>query len=290
MSLKEYLAEDILAWRKLILSNGARKVDIDWLLQVGAGLSSSDLFKLSLNPEDLITLEKSLDELERLWRLYIDQNLPLQHLVGKCCWRDFQLEISSDALIPRQETELLVDFALEKFHQNLKGIWVDLGTGSGVLAIALARSLSQWQGHAVDCSQSALALATKNLESLSPKSKVKFHLGSWWEPIQDLNGTIDLVLSNPPYIPTSILKELDPIVLHNEPKLALCGGEDGMDACRKLVSGAIRGLCSGGWLIFEHHYDQSEQALELLNRYGFEDVSFRNDLQGIKRFAMARHP
>ena len=290
MSLKEYLAEDILAWRKLILSNGARKVDIDWLLQVGAGLSSSDLFKLSLNPEDLITLEKSLDELERLWRLYIDQNLPLQHLVGKCCWRDFQLEISSDALIPRQETELLVDFALEKFHQNLKGIWVDLGTGSGVLAIALARSLSQWQGHAVDCSQSALIVAKRNIKRLSANTQIHCHLGIWWEPLHPYFGSIDLVLANPPYIPSQLMDKLDPLVKDNEPYKALCGGMEGLDHSIEILSGAFEALKPGGWIMIEHHYDQSEKLLELMLDSGLGDIGFEKDLNGIKRFAIGRRP
>ena len=290
MAFNEYLAQEILTWRRLIASNRSSKEDIDLLLDIGAGLSSQELIRLSLYPKKFIRLKKSLEELEKLWDLHANQNVPLQYLLGKCYWRDLDLEVNSDVLIPRQETELLVDIALEKFHMDVQGFWVDLGTGSGALAVALARALPSWQGHAVDCSQAALSLAKKNLERLSPDSKVKFHLGSWWEPLQALNDSIDLILSNPPYIPTATFNQLDSIVLNNEPKIALWGGEDGMDACRELISGAMQFLSSGGWLIFEHHYDQSDQALELLDKEGFNDVSFRNDFQGVKRFAMGRHP
>ena len=290
MVVNEYLAQDILTWRRLIPSNRSSKEGIDFLLDLEAGLSSQELITLSLNPQKLIRLKKPLEELEKLWDLHVNENIPLQYLVGRCYWRDMELEVNSDVLIPRQETELLVDIALEKFHPNVQGFWVDLGTGSGALAIALARSLPSWQGHAVDCSQTALSLAKKNLERLSPYSKVKFHLGSWWEPLKSLNDSINLILSNPPYIPTSTFKQLESIVLNNEPKIALWGGEDGMDACRELVSGAMQALSSGGWLIFEHHHDKSDQALELLDKHGFDDVSFRNDFQGVKRFAMGRHP
>ena len=290
MAFNEYLAQEILTWRRLLSSNRSSNEGIDFLLDLEAGLSSQELITLALYPQKLIRLKKPLEELEKLWDLHVNQNVPLQYLLGRCYWRDMELEVNSDVLIPRQETELLVDIALEKFHPNVQGFWVDLGTGSGALAIALARSLPSWQGHAVDCSQAALSLAKKNFESLSPYSKVKFHLGSWWEPLKAVNDSIDLILSNPPYIPTSTFKQLESIVLNNEPKIALWGGEDGMDACRELVSGAMQALSSGGWLIFEHHHDKSDQALELLDKHGFDDVSFRNDFQGVKRFAMGRHP
>ena len=286
MESNEYSAEIILSWRRNLLSNGGRHVELDWLLDIGAGLSWVDLQRLYLYPQKLISLERSLEELSVIWGIHLREGRPLQHLIGKCYWRDFQLEINSDALIPRQETELLIDFALEKVDQKLKGFWVDLGTGSGALSIALSKALPRWEGHAVDCSQSALALAKRNLRALCPDSKVKLHLGSWWEPLKRLNGSIDLAIANPPYIPTSIMNQLDPMIRNHEPEIALCGGLDGLDACREVVAGAIAGLSSGGWLIFEHHHDQGQQALQLMEDNGFKNVSFKNDLEGINRFVM----
>ena len=103
-------------------------------------------------------------------------------------------------------------------------------------------------------------------------------------------GLIQLAIANPPYIPRSVFKKLDPIVRDHEPRLALYGGEDGLDSCRKVVSGSIGALCSGGWLMFEHHHDQSEEAMKLMVDAGLENVSSQNDLEGKRRFAIGRHP
>ena len=290
MGTKQISSEEILTWRRVNLSKGGRKVDIDWLLDVGGGLSSSELYKIILYPERSFLLEKSLQELEDIWKFHLTTNKPLQHIIGKCPWRDFVLEVNSDALIPRQESELLIELALKRFKNKSKGVWADLGTGSGAIAIGLARSFPEWNGHAVDCSKKAISLAIKNINSFSLKKKVSIHLGSWFEPLQKLNNSIDLVVANPPYIPRSLITKLHPTVRDYEPFLALCGGDDGMDACRKVVSGAFEVLSSGGYLIFEHHHDQSDRALGLLVDYGYKNVSYENDLQGIRRFAIGSHP
>ena len=136
----------------------------------------------------------------------------------------------------------------------------------------------------------ALMMAEKNLDRLNENSKVELSLGDWWEPLEPWWGSFDLVLSNPPYIPESVLKELEPIVRDHEPHLALSGGHDGMDSIRKIVGGAMTALSPGGWLIFEHHHDQSERSLDYLVQSGFINVTFEKDLDGIRRFAIGRHP
>ena len=157
---------DLLAWRRRLLADGGHAADLDWLLDLAAGLRWQDLQRLQLDPDGVeLTLDCSLDALEQQWLLHRQRQIPLQHLVGRCPWRDLELWVSPDALIPRQETELLVDLAVARglaspAPQWGRGrIWADLGTGSGALAVALARQLSGWQGHAVDCSAAALALA-----------------------------------------------------------------------------------------------------------------------------------
>tara|TARA_Y100001968_G_scaffold321662_1_gene356456 strand:- start:3405 stop:4277 length:873 start_codon:yes stop_codon:yes gene_type:complete len=290
MGFITYLGREILSWRKINLSQGGRRVDIDWLLDIGGGLCWSDLQKIVLYPQKHFEMEKSLDELGDIWNSHIKTGKPLQHLIGKCPWRDFILEVNSDVLIPRQETELLVDLALSKFKNSCEGVWADLGTGSGAIAIALSKSFPSWDGHAVDCSKGALNLAKKNFNNLCPASKVSFYLGDWLDPLSELKNSFNLIIANPPYIPRVLLNQLPPMVKDFEPILALCGGEDGLESCRKLVSGAFESLCSGGWLIFEHHHDQSERALKLLIENDYENVSFANDLEGIKRFAMGSHP
>ena len=272
-----------------MLCKGGRKVDFDWLLDLAAGVDWTQLQKIIINPELLISLSVQIEELENIWLNHLNDQVPLQYLISKCPWRDFELEISSNVLIPRQETELLIDIALEKIKNIKVGTWADLGTGAGPLAISLAKSLPNWKGHAVDISYDALKLAKRNLNVLVPNAKVDFLLGNWWEPLKKYSGSFELVLSNPPYIPTNLIQDLHPVVKNHEPHIALDGGEDGMDASRKIIFGSLNGLCKGGWLILEHHHDQSENIINLMKSIaGIEEVSFENDLNGIKRFAMCR--
>tara|TARA_B100000029_G_scaffold2324_1_gene2819 strand:- start:2336 stop:3208 length:873 start_codon:yes stop_codon:yes gene_type:complete len=289
METLEFSGEEILFWRKKLLSNGGRAVDLDWLLDLGGGLQWGELQKLLIDPSQSLTLDQSLDYLASLWQEHIDKQIPLQHLLGRCPWRDFELEVSSAALIPRQETEILMELALTRFDKNFLGLWADLGTGSGALAVDLARSFPHAEGHAVDCSQAALSLASRNLKRLAPLSNVHLHLGSWWQPLRPWWGKIGLVLANPPYIPTAVLNRLDPIVRDNEPHLALCGGPDGLNAFREIIARASKAIVNNGWLMLEHHHDQSDPVLELLIKAGFKDVCYAKDLDGIKRFALGRN-
>ncbi len=291
MELQALRAKDILSWRKKLLSEGGRPADLDWLLDIGGGLRWSDLQLIKIDQDSSsFTLEKSLEELEILWKTHLHDHTPLQYLIGRCPWRDFELEVSKAALIPRQETELLVDIALRRVGISFMGCWADLGTGSGALAIALARFFPKALGHAVDCSKDALSLAERNLIKLAPKAKVKLHLGDWWEPLEPWWGEIGLVVANPPYIPNRFLEALEPAVFDHEPHLALCGGEDGLIACRKVVFGAIKALQSKGWLILEHHFDQSDAVLGLMRKAGLKEIGFETDLEGVKRFAICRKP
>ena len=277
-----------LYWRRKMKLNGGRKVDFDWLLDIAAGVSWSQLQNIILNPENFIFLEISTEELEAIWISHLTDQTPLQYLISKCPWRDIELEVSADALIPRQETEFLIDVALKKVTDINFGRWADLGTGSGPLALSLAKSLPNWNGHAADISKDALELAKRNLKSIVPNANVRFSLGDWWEPLKKWWGSFDLVLSNPPYIPSDLIKELEPVVRNHEPLIALDGGEDGMNASKKIMLGASNGLAKGGWLILEHHYDQSEKIINFMKNIGMEEVSFEKDLSGIKRYAICR--
>ncbi len=289
MELKKLSAEELLAWRHKQLSKGGRAVDLDWLLDLGGGLCWSSLQMLFLDPQRSLKLEKSLEQLEKLWQSHLEDHIPLQHLIGRCPWRDFELEVNADAMIPRQETEILVDLALQRFDNDFSGNWVDLGTGSGALAIALARTLPDWKGHAVDCNKDALSLAKKNFKRLAPKSNVRIHRGNWWEPLKPWWGTFNLVVVNPPYIPEDLVNKLDPQVRDHEPFLALSGGPDGFKHIRDIISGTTNALSLNGWLVMEHHHDQSDGVLKLMKEAGLHDVSFEKDLHGIKRFAVAKH-
>ena len=277
-----------LQWRKEMISKGGRKVDFDWLIDIAAGVSWSKLQNIILNPDYYLSLEIKIEDLEIIWESHLKDQTPLQYLISKSPWRDFELEVSAGVLIPRQETEFLIDLALKKV-ENLKcGRWADLGTGAGPIAIALAKSLPDWEGHAVDISKEALQVANRNLKSLINNNNVKFYLGDWWGPLQKWWGSFDLVLSNPPYIPSDLIGYLEPVVKNHEPMIALDGGLDGMIASKQIILGASHGLAKGGWLILEHQYDQSEKIIKLMKNIGMEEVSFEKDLNGIKRYAICR--
>ena len=278
----------LLSWRRQQLQRGGRRVDFDWLLDLAGGLSRSSLQRLLVEPQRSVQLKVSLEDLERIWGLHLDQAIPLQHLVGRCPWHDIELTVSAAALIPRQETELLVDLALEAIAGMYVGRWADLGTGSGALAIALSRAMPATPGHAVDLSADALALARSNLEALASTGRWHLHQGRWWDPLEPWWGQFDLVVCNPPYIPSELIRHLDPVVRDHEPHLALAGGTDGLQEIRGVVSGAYRALSPGGWILLEHHHDQSDAVLALLREAGLSSIRPARDLEGIYRFALAR--
>lgn len=278
----------LLSWRRRQLRRGGHRVDFDWLLDLAGGLSWSSLQRLLVEPKRTVQLKVSLNDLEQIWGHHLDQAIPLQHLVGRCPWRDLELAVSAAALIPRQETEVLVDLALETIAGMSIERWADLGTGSGAIAVALSRAMPATSGHAVDLSPDALALARTNLEALAPKGSWHLHQGRWWEPLEPWWGHIGLVVCNPPYIPSDLIHNLDPVVRDHEPHLALAGGIDGLQAIREVVAGACRALALGGWILIEHHHDQSAPVLNLLNQAGLSSTRAARDLEGVKRFALAR--
>ena len=287
-------ADQLFAWRRSQLQRGGRQADFDWLLEFAGGLDWSQLQRLRLDPRQSVALRCRLDAIEALWQQHLKQATPLQYLVGITPWRDFELAVAPGVLIPRQETELLIDLVQGLGLVEPAGaaplLWADLGTGSGCLALALAQLLPTSLGLAVDSSLEALGQAGANLERLGLSARVALRQGSWWQPLQAEWGRLDLVLSNPPYIPTPVFQELAPVVRDHEPALALDGGLDGLDALRAIAAGAPQALAPGGWLLLEHHHDQSAAVQALLAGQGLEAIRPHQDLEGHWRFVSARRP
>ena len=281
-------AAELLAWRRRLLQLGGQRVDLDWLLEMVGGLDWATLQRLRLDPQRTVTLAVSPQQLEQLWQRHCRSAEPLQYLAGLCPWRDFTLAVAPGVLIPRQETEVLVELAVELTASRPPRAWADLGTGSGCLAVALAHCWLQSRGWAVDCSELALAQARGNLQAAGVAARVEVLQGSWWQPLQPWWGTLELVVANPPYIPTAVWQELEPVVREHEPALALDGGADGLDALRAIAEGAAHHLAPGGWLLLEHHYDQSPAVLRLLLQAGLVEPRAHVDLEGKLRFAAAR--
>ena len=279
-------------WRReQLLGQQDQAAALDWLLELEAGLRWRELQASYLHPEAPVQLDCSLQRLEQIWQQHCQQQVPLQHLVGRCPWRDFELEVSPAVLIPRQETELLVELAMGCFEaSDAPQRWADLGTGSGCLAVALARHWPSSCGWAVDCSREALAVARRNAAALGllQSAAVQWCEGLWWQPLQPLAGQLDLVVSNPPYIPSAVVDGLEPVVRDHEPRLALDGGSDGLDALRLIIEAAPQMLAPGGWLVLEHHHDQAAAVAELLGAAGLQERRQERDLEGQMRFAVAR--
>ena len=244
----------------------------------------------SIGDEQVVQVNRSLDRLSALWLDRVDDRQPIQYLVGTTYWRDFQLIVSPAVLIPRPETESIIDIAIAQSSQlQHQGIWVDLGTGSGAIAIALARELPQATIHAVDYSTEALAIARTNATNLDISHRINFTQGNWWSSLTQLQGKVSGMLSNPPYIPSADVLTLQPEVANHEPHLALDGGIDGLESIRLLVDTAPDYLEVGGIWLIEMMAGQGEAVRDLLIQQGsYTDIQIINDLAGLDRFVCAR--
>jgi len=284
--------EELHIWRRQQLQiNPGAASGLDWLLEMEGKVPWPALQASRLHPEQPLTIAQPLLQLANIWCQHIQQQKPLQYLVGRCPWRDLELQVDSTVLIPRQETELLVELALcvaSELGETGLTPWADLGCGSGCIAIALARAWPQSQGWAVDISASALKLASLNATIHGVAKSINWLQGNWAEPLQFQAGKWKLLISNPPYIPSAVVNQLEPLVRNNEPRLALDGGDDGLDSIKSICKLAPILLAPGGWLLLEHHHDQSEAVLKLLRHAGLELVEAKSDLEGTLRFAVAR--
>ncbi|WP_229640393.1 peptide chain release factor N(5)-glutamine methyltransferase [Waterburya agarophytonicola] len=279
--------------KQYAIANNIEPKEVDWLLQTITDLSSLSLRIGSFQNQAQINSKKSLSELNLLWQQRLQNRLPVQYLVETVFWRRFQLKVTPAVLIPRPETELIVDIAQEAIKNSIFGIeqnchWVDLGTGSGAIALGLADSFPQAKIHAVDCSPEALKIARENAINLQLENHIYFYHGNWWDRLEFLRGKVTGMISNPPYIPTSDLEKLQPEVFQHEPHLALDGGVDGLDYIRYLAKSAPQYLVSGGVWLVEMAIDQSDKVVELLDRQEeYYDIKVLPDLNGIDRFVLA---
>ena len=265
--------------------------EVDWLLQEIAGLDRLSLHLESFKHQAELPLKFSLAELTQLWQQRLEARLPVQYILGSTTWRQFSLKVSPAVLIPRPETEELIDLAIAtvQAHPALgQGTWVDLGTGSGAIAVALADAFPHATIHGVDVSQQALAIAHHNAQRLGWGDRIQFHQGQWFEPIAFLRRNLSGMVSNPPYIPRHLIPNLQPEVAQHEPHLALDGGEDGLDCIRHLVNVAPDYLQSGGAWLIEMMAGQAESVSRLLEEKGsYGAIEIHRDLNGVERFASA---
>jgi release factor glutamine methyltransferase len=207
---------------------------------------------------------------------------PVAYLVGRREFYGLDYRVTPDVLIPRADTETLIDTALEKLTQRAPQV-LDLGTGSGCVAITIAHERPAARVTAVDVSAAALNVARDNAFALGVD--VEFVQGTWFEPLA--GSRFDLIVSNPPYVAAGDphLQQGD---LRFEPATALTSGKDGLTDLRLIVAGAPAYLRAGGWLLFEHGFDQADACRDLLRDAGFGELINRADIAGLPRVAGGR--
>jgi release factor glutamine methyltransferase len=213
---------------------------------------------------------------------------PIQYIVGETEFFGLPFKVTPDVLIPRPETEHLVEKAIELARLRAAPRIVDLCTGSGAIAIALARALPAANVTATDLSPAALSIAHENARLNSVEPRIRFLEGDLLEPVT--GERFDLLLANPPYVPTIERESMSVEVRDHEPALALFAGLDGLDIYRRLISAAPGVLVPGGFIVLEIGYGQSRAVEALLAAAGFRAIEFIPDLQSIPRVACAQRP
>lgn len=281
MTLKEALQE----YSKKFKEAGIPEPDADawYLLEFVTGVKRASYY---MNPDKELTCEQT-NQYQRLSEKRM-QRIPLQHLTGVQEFMGYEFVVSDAVLIPRQDTEILVEEAYG-FLQNEMQI-LDVCTGSGCILLSLLKlaeekHLQKVHGVGTDISEAALEIAKKNAKRLFGESDhsafVELLQGDLLEPVA--GRTFDMIVSNPPYIRTEEIEKLEAEVKIHDPFIALDGGEDGLIFYRKIVSESVNVLKSGGSLLFEIGYDQGEDVKQLMEEAGFSKVMVKKDFAGLDR-------
>ncbi len=260
----------------------ARK-DTEWLLASVLGVECFDLY-----------MERSREVAPAAaarFRAWVDRRTahePLQYILGFEDFHGLRLMVTPEVLIPRPETEGLVEWAIQILKDRPEAAVADLGAGSGAIACAIAAGLPAVEVLAIERSLGALAVAFGNVRRLGLADRVHLLAGDLFEPLGAVRAGLDLVVANPPYLPTAILGSLPPEVSMYEPRLALDGGPDGMAVIRRIIAGAPATLRPGGWLLMEIGEEQAGPLASLMAAEGFSGIQARRDLQGIERYIAGR--
>lgn len=254
-------------------AQGLDRLDAQLLVLHAMVRPAHDRAWLFAHDTDLVQ-EPALDRLKLLALRRLNGE-PVAYLTGQKEFYGLDFSVDARVLVPRPDTETLVDWALEVLVEIPHASVVDLGTGSGAIALSLKHTRPDLQMHAVDFSAEALAVASANAARL--QLDVSFSQGSWFSGV---NGLFDTIVSNPPYVAEH---DQHLSALQHEPLQALASGADGLDDIRAIIAQAPEHLKPGGWLLLEHGFDQAAAVRALLTKAGFTDVQSRADLAAIER-------
>ncbi|AGB42351.1 protein-(glutamine-N5) methyltransferase, release factor-specific [Halobacteroides halobius DSM 5150] len=280
LTVKEILDKAVGFFKEHQLTNP--RLDAEVLL---ADILEMQRIKLYVNFNRPLTKE----EIDRYRELIVarSQGQPVAYLLGEQEFMSLDFEVNSNVLIPRPETEHLVETILEKIDQNdeEKIRVADIGTGSGAIIISLIKLADKKvQGVGIDISNTALELAYKNALHHEVAGKIEFKEGNL---VQPLDEPVDMIVSNPPYIPTNDLEDLQEEV-KQEPSLALDGGADGLKFYRQIIKQAAKKLTEAGLIAFEVGIKQAEDVADLLKQTGFKEIEIIEDYAEIKRVVLGR--
>jgi release factor glutamine methyltransferase len=259
--------------------------EAEWLF---AGVLGVGRFDVYLEPARELSTDEARRYLALLRRRAAGE--PLQHLLGFEEFHGLRLAVSPAVLIPRPETEGLVQWAIEVLAERADALVADVGTGSGAIACALAARFPRLQVLALDCSPAALAVAADNVRAHGLGRRVQLAVGDLLAPLSERDVRVDLVVANLPYLPSVLIRSLPAEVAAWEPLLALDGGPDGMALLRRLVVGAAGVLGAGGSLLMEIGEEQAGPVASLMAAEGFGGIRSRRDLNGVERYIGGQWP
>ena len=253
-----------------------------------------DKIYLYTHSRDIVE-ERTVGEFLKLIELR-KSRYPLQYIIGKQEFMGLDFKVKEGVLVPRPDTEILVESIIDIVEKGYFGERetiniADIGTGSGAITLSLAHFIKNAFVYSVDISKKALEVANENAKSLSLESRVKFLNGNILEPLYDekLEKSIDILVSNPPYIPTKVIEKLQIEVSTYEPKLALDGGSDGLEFYRKIIEGSSQLIRKNGIIAFEIGHDQAEDIKKILIQNGnFKDIETITDLSGLDRVVIGK--
>ncbi len=251
-------------------------IDARLLLEAAAGVGRAEILsdpQRRLTPEQVEALDGLLTRRER--------REPISHILGRKGFWSIMLSVTPDVLTPRPETELLVDAALKMFPPEERFSVLDLGVGSGAILLAILAERPAAKGLGVDVSEEALAVARENAANLGLAGRAALLRGDWTSGLE--GGGFDLVVANPPYIPSAEIESLEPEVRDHEPRVALDGGTDGLDAYRRLAPEILRMLKPGGRFLVEIGHDQGQPVKALFEAAGAGGVRTAQDLRDLDR-------